>query len=286
MNNKADIRTFVIPLIIAVLVLFIVLWFMYGSGNTLLVKLGILVPSFNDTKPIARDIQVFRYQILDNNIKYYDGEEWLDFKEELELSDKRISKSEFINNFNEYYYSSPRSKEKTIQLKNPVKGEINSLVGSSFRTGDVEILAILRSPQKIKNAVTSNEKTLKERGDVSALIVPLEDKIITNSPELVLDTNNNLRLIIAKESTLQGIEFETKEISKDSEIYKSIAPKIISWRDEIYKSPIPLSYQEVLSQDIVGPPAKIIIYSCAEKIESYLIIDLSKPKTQEEQCPS
>ena len=88
----------IIAAVIAVVVLVIVILSIWLFSSGKLPFFGSL-PSFNQTKPLVTDVEIFRYQILSDKLQYYDGTRWNDFKSDttIEANGKKIEYNTLMN---------------------------------------------------------------------------------------------------------------------------------------------------------------------------------------------
>jgi len=144
-NRKADIRTFVIPMLIAIAVLVIVYIFLFGPGREILARLGVILPDLDANKTGIKDIETIGYNIAQDKPKYYDGIYWVEFPTLLILGDRELESGPTRFYFESYFYRGNRdSALRTISTSNPfIEANILGILGpipEKEKNGEVSLL--------------------------------------------------------------------------------------------------------------------------------------------------
>jgi hypothetical protein len=246
--------------IIAAIVLIIVYLFLFGPGQDLLQKIGIIVPTLNSTKQPAESVQLLRYDIQEDEVKFYDGINWLTFSSDtIKLGNIEISETMFKEDISINYWYKTGSREKIwIELSDKIRKEIRPKEASKF---DGFVASVIQ-----------NEGYNTKKGDIRMILANQENSqtfgtiYYGNDEKMILETGEI-------DTTLIDEPEEPTEIKKGSKAYELLSPKLETWRDSVLKKPVTISYNK-------GDSSKY----CVEEFDNrYLVIDLSKP-TLETTC--
>ncbi len=260
-------------LILIVLAFFLVVFFYYfisGDGKDILYRFKTLLPDFNASVERADDVVSFRYRLVIGDVQYYDGVQWVDFKEKSRIKSggRIIDSGLLIAGLRDYYYKG----ERDDILK---EFRIDPGVTSSIDPGVTPIYS-----SKVPRLSASIY--LHRQGVVAAFLVSTDKSAsgTRGTYGLVhLDFRNYLtfRNFEKKDDSANGI-------AGDSAFYEAVAPGMRKWRDSVLKRPFSLSFPQDAA--VVGPPEGL--YMCVQyrydDSEGYLVIDLSKPVAHTTRC--
>ena len=107
MNKKGfEARTVTIALVIILFFIVIVYAGTTKLGGDIINKFRNSISDFNSSRPLTGEIQIFRYDLLNDKLQYFDGIDYFDFTEEnLEFGDKIVNKMQLTADFKNYYYN-------------------------------------------------------------------------------------------------------------------------------------------------------------------------------------
>jgi hypothetical protein len=278
--------------LIAAFVLIVVYLFLFGPFRSILENAGFLIPTLNASQPLAENIQLLRYDISEDEVKYYDGTKWHLFGADVvKLGDKKLSETTMLEDFTNGYYYNKGKREQDVVIESKVRifddeedekfseaGKIPPLLY------DALIFRTVRQPD-----VTPTDKDwtefaanfiypifdpeeLFERGDVEAFIISQAgyqkgDNKVYGNLAYGLDKKMRIRKI---NFDLEGPRLEVDPILPSEDLYRITAPLLEEWRDSVLKEPITINYNDDESNTY-----------CVEKFDNkYLVVNLKEPKTE------
>ncbi len=251
--------------VIAVAVLIIVIFGVYGF-YTGTYAFADFIPGFNSTKEGVKGIEILKYDILEDEVFYYDGNKWIGFKgKTIKLGDKEIKYDNIQKNFRDFYYKSNRGSG-VIELNRPLSNililvnsnnnglidedsfnkltAVNPIVGA--RASDIFV------PYGIKAEYKENEdiflKSVGEGyriGDIAFILLSNDDlkkktRDLGRAPGVSFVLSADDRFWISYSS---DIGVQTKQLSNiKGELLNEIYNKMKEWRDGIFKRPIYINY--------------------------------------------
>jgi len=252
MNKKALAVKQIIVALIAVFLLVIVYLFLFGPGREILIdKVKTIIPGFNTTKPPSPEVQILGYNLDSETLEFYDGLSWHKINDnKIKLGDKEINKAKAIEDFTtKFYYKD--------NIRDTEKFDLDETTAQKLfeKESDLPELEILMV----------NIQTIKNKGDIFTIIQSKNEPgfygrlILSQTGVMTIERNNAILTEDYKDS---------EEISRNSETYTLISPKLKTWADSITKTPIQIHFN-------TGSD-----FFCAQKIGPGLSVDLSKPSTQ------
>jgi len=96
--NKAIIGT-----IIAVVVLVVVLFFASDAFGSVTRYVSLFIPGFDQNVSVEDDELILRYDIVNEQIQYYTGSEFVEIKEGIKFNDKQISEAFLEQEFDDFW---------------------------------------------------------------------------------------------------------------------------------------------------------------------------------------
>ncbi len=251
MKNKGEFQiTYLITGIIALLVLAIIFYFIYSFFIGGPILFANLLPEFGSTKKGVEGIEIFRYNIQKDIMEYYNGQKGVSFKK-LSLGEKTFSYEEIHAAFRNYYHfpTNPSRKEENVELKDVLKGYSPAVISSLTHSeeDDVPLGSVLiffpRDNFK-REVILTPDDFIYERIQRSSVTNLFRDKVWTK-PELIALVSGD---------------------------YAILRERAMTWRDDILKKPILLSYRQGKDN------TPITITACADKVQIYLRVDLKEQK--------
>ena len=243
-NKKAETRTVLVPLLLAVFILIIAYLLLFtGAGKNILERIGILTPTFNQTHPGAKDPEIFRYDLQQNVVEFYDSTEWLPF-DTIILNEKTFSSDKIYDDLtHNYYYNKSLRETKKIPVSSIYRkiypdaqgycifiSDILSGKGTNTNIGDMQVTLL-------EGEIADGKRTCTNK------ILGWFDFTRTGSLQFTKSQEPN----------------SGQPVSESSDIYNEIVPILVDWRDSIFLRPVAISYTK--------DSQKLTAYACA-KIES------------------
>lgn len=237
----------IVKAVIAAFVLVIVIlgiWMFYSGKLPFFEGL----PGFNQTKQGVADLEIFRYQILNDNLQYYDGTTWVDFKagQTIEVNGKKIEESSINDDIIFNYIG-----QKNYDL---LANGVVIVSSASYIDGTVSI--------------PGGNVVIGVKG-YPALY-------------LKLDSNDVFKLDAGELKKVENSEFENNNFPYFLKPGSDVIKNIMVWRDSLINSPVTIGYT-----DRGGASQQIITCYQKNKYETdkELVIDLSKPLQEGQSCP-
>ena len=324
MRNKRGIAVeqlmfLIVTVLVIVIVVLGLFWFRSGGAGNFFS----FIPGFNDTKSIVTDSEVFRYDIGENKVEYYDGVQGVDF-ETLIVNEKKIDSTDLYWAFRDFFYQE-RDQPKFSYMY-PISilyddEEDKSYYSKDFlsKISDVKFMAsetnIYSSPIIVRG-VTSNWY-LVTRGEVVS-VVRLKTEGDLNNLDFGLffvDLSNNLYYWQVENTKFWENKYTSLRYTGSGEgsnigskidwvvgAYKNTypinaedAPKILGLPDmEDYDKTRDLVDKMIRYRDsILKKPMRLVLegefkYYCLEKTsiqdKHYLVVDLSKEVDNDAEC--
>ncbi len=269
----------VIIVIVAILVIVVVGYFAWNFFTGKADVVANNLPLFGQTNNPIKSIQEVRYDVINDNVQYYDGTTWHDFDVKTgtaNLGDKTVSKTDLKIFFNNYYFSKDNRPSRQVYSNSDFDVNIlgvskGASLDSTEKTGFYNFPGTTTFANSYMNAwfkYLGGPYANYNRGDVVSsvtknkqiygfLFVSFESKIIFEG----VDGNGNI--------------FDTNPF--DNIIIGTIIFKSVVWRDAILKVPATISYK-IDNKDTSAS-------FCLKQYGSYLVIeDLTKPTTSNT-CP-
>jgi len=264
--KKGETRTFWVGMIIAVFILLIVYFFLWGSGRDIIQKVLIGTPDFNTTSSEIDTPQILVFDITQNNVEYYDGINRIDFEKKgfIEFEDKKVEYQKVKDDFYNYYhglyeYKNIREKNKRVSLPNSFLKEIypenSQLYNQMPYSFDACIINIDRNNNIIMRLISPNAESCASRTYGEFLITP-EKKVILKKVEKF---ENSIPVL------------ESEYASPNANVKKTILEIATEWEDSILSTPMRIRFIDKNTN------TEKTIKTCVEKVEKYLSADISKP---------
>ena len=276
MNTKGSFTiTQILLLAIFLIVLIIVIIFSSGAFSDYLIKIGILTPNTNMTKPPITETQIFRFNTQNNEVQYYDGANIINFQNDaIEFKDKKILYQPLQNTFYNYYHG-------LYDYKNIRKGNERTKLPIDF-------------VDKIYEKGTEIHSKMPAQFDACVIMMDSEGKIrillIYHNAEscqgtvygrFEVDTNNNVEIQKVKSFIGTTPNFENEySPAQNAEVKQTITNIAVQWSDSILTVPIILPYTNITNKE---SPKETALKTCVEKRDHYLIADFT---LQKETCTS
>ena len=256
-ENRGEIGMGVLLLgVVALAVLILVGYGIYSFATDKAIPFAKYLPNFMTKDRKVEGIEKLRYKIIEDKVQYYDGTDWLDFKDEkVELGGKTLIENNVKNDFRKYYFGIPirtGSDNLFIFLIN----KNSEIKGQLIKNGYVTVVIKETKEQVVLN----NENEIY-------IVDSSKDK--TKIEHIVLDNGDEIDVM---RSTGDGIAL--KYVDSSAGLYKTIKDRAIAWRDSILKKPVEINY---LSGD-----SKESVKTCIDK-EYYnkakdLVVDLTEER--------
>ncbi len=133
MNTKADVRTALVPALIAIAVLAIVWFFLFGPGEAIaLDKIRIILPGFGFDNQSIAGTQILRYDISSDKVQYHDGNSFINFEgQTINLEGKKLNYNDVYEDFSSKYYYNTIVPE-TFQLQKRLNTKNKRLYENEF----------------------------------------------------------------------------------------------------------------------------------------------------------
>jgi len=271
-NKKARISLRVVIFgIVAVVILFLT----FGSGlfPSMINKLKIILPGFDDDPSPIKPSQQVRYNIDKDIVEYYTGS-WYDFETpEKKLGDKIVSESILYNDLViNYYHKNGLRATETIQLGNLYK-EI-------YTEEDVNEF-LDKSGQTLPLALVLNLNSVQSSGDVFGIIINTDSEDRKSYGSIELTTRGDMFLSKAAYD-LSGRLQTPQPIEKTSNLYLSLAPKMDEWRNSIFEKAVLIHY--TFSPDRDTNENTNNAFCVLQKDSIYLVVNLALPASQDPIC--
>ncbi|MDO8459806.1 MAG: hypothetical protein Q7S74_01730 [Nanoarchaeota archaeon] len=287
--KKAQMQTKVISIIIAIFVIVLLAlgWWAFSSGSLSFFK---FIPNFNETSKNATQLQLLRYDLIQDQLSSYDGTNWIPIKsgqsiilEKKELNENQIT-TDIITN---YYYNRASRKIEKLSLSPNLWQKIYLLADTRYRAFGICAIMISSSsnnfnPENDRDKAILNligNDNVQNKGDVILELVQAKDtNCFTKSyGEFIVSSDNKIKLRKIKQD-LSSLEESTTEVT-DPDLKSALNSLVSTWRDSILKNPVTINYKDTIDN------TQKQISACVEKRGvSNLVIDLSKPVEQTKTC--
>lgn len=264
--------------VIAVAILIIVVFGVYGFYTGKAYAFFDFLPGFNSTKEGVKGIEILRYDIFNGKVEYYDGIDWNGFSGKMvKFGDKKINYDDMKNTFENFYYKSDRGK-KIIELNLPLNNIlIVSGVGEADRNKLVSSYGNPVVDAKIVNFYNPSFSYFEPKselgfkrstedngnGEVEALLV--KDNGNGAGALFFLGIDNSFRIGYFIGDEIKYGRLEVKERSYLADIFNGMK----EWRDSVFKKPILISYG-------IDKGNESASYCIEVKDKIYLVVDLNK----------
>lgn len=291
-NKKGDSTIYLIGGVIAVFVLLILFYFLFSEGGRF-VNFFNFIPGFNKSIQGAKGVEIFRYDISNRGVEYYDGTKWIGFEKEggVKLQNYEVDYKRLKNDFEKYYYDFGKRDNKPIPLDQNL---VNILTLVNYYNKDTiseENFDYLRTfnqlgvlslkpyefyvPKEIGSGYNEdsgislqNTENLKDKlGEVSFILV--NDNLRGPGVSFILSLDNKFMITYFDSKS----HYFIKEISfyGGTSSLLNIFSSIKKWRDGIFDKPM---YVGVIKGHV-----------CAKKYDNkFIVIDLAKKVGEEEKC--
>ncbi|MBI2632233.1 hypothetical protein HYW75_04470 [Candidatus Pacearchaeota archaeon] len=242
----------ILSMIVAIFVLVLVGIFIYDVGTGKAIPFAKYLPDFMTKKDKVEGMEILRYQIIEDKVQYYDGTNWLDFKDgKVELEEKILTQSEVTEDFIKYYFYNKRENNDHLFVflinRNP---ELDKDKGSLLiKNGDVTVVIKENKEQFVLD--NKNEVYIVRRS---------ED---VNVEHIILDNGDEIDVVVSS-----GGGFKLERVDSSAGLYNTIKDRAMAWRDSVLKKPIEIGF-------FVGDKEEII-RACVEKRGTDFIVDLLK----------
>lgn len=278
---------FLIGLALFLVVLFIIFRYLAGPGQEPENRLKTLLPGFNFSTTNTAKSQIIGYSIMNDAAKYYDSLNWQDFptNKKITFNEKDISGERARNQFIAYYYNPSARKDQDVPLDLQTATLIypTDFPGASyclsFSNGYIINMQNLFGISTNEKNVPFHVNLLDKRGKLCdhdrrfGIFNSYPDGKLTFSPINIAAYRQNFK------NGNSALVIQDKEDKvQNNDIKNEVSIKTKNWLDSVLLHPMQFVYDKETD----------INYFCVKKIqlknEYYLIIDLSKPVGQGEQC--
>ncbi|MBX4196468.1 hypothetical protein KW805_02690 [Candidatus Pacearchaeota archaeon] len=262
MRKKGDVAT-------PVLIFGIIALVVFGIAAASLFKVGLpdwfknLLPGFDNNQSPVTSLQVVRYQIDSDNVQYYDGSQWRDFREpknwQVVVGDKQVYWGDAHTDFVEYYYGwegSPfYSAYKDVYAKRGIR-----------RT-------LIPWHESVPLQVTYFYNASDPNGKMGIAYISFMQK---------LSDKNTLFYNFAFDGKLYDGDNVNHDVSlvTNPTVIRQYGDPVGNWRDAVFAVPVRISYKEIKGKEITPKQD----YFCTRRIGSDIIVDLSKPVSASTVC--
>lgn len=290
-NKRGDVtQGKIIALVIGVFVLVLVSIFAYSffTGTNVFFK---FIPTFNLSSSATGGLEIFRYDVPNNKLQYYDGASWNDFKlgTSLKINNKKISSDSLRSGIREFYETkSELPKERIWESFTKKYKKYRSDDSGSYN-------AELTYDEANITRFYYSDKTGYGAVEVDITNVTQYQHVFTSSEGFFEESNtyskkpSNMGFLISFDDSIYSLDRRgyssptIQLIEKPNEDEIEIKNKAIEWRDSILKNPVELCWDWVEKSD--EPKCNSF---CLDKISDsgkvYLWVDLSKPVSKSENC--
>ena len=284
--------------IVVAIIALVVLLVVFSSTGILFgreINIFKLLPNFGADNKTVENVEIFRYDISNGNVMYYDGTSWSEFSGEIRAGDKKVNYSELKKNFENQYYGKREN-------------DIMEIEQGLF------LISVLTSVNSHNNNIIEIDKNLE---DTSKFLGALNLKIyeVYTLEEIASGYNKDLGFSFEKAGSFRcekckigdmRFQLMNRDMSRgspisfvlnlddsvglyysDEEQFSKIVIKgdlltrifnhMKNWRDGVLKKPIGVNYM----LDDSG----VYQYFCGElRDKRYIIIDLSKGVDSDAKC--
>ena len=270
MNKKAMPAINMLIGVAIILAVILIIFLTPSIRNIIINYTNTIIPSLNQTTPPQQEgIEILRYDLSKNEVQYYTGTQWLDFKDreggQVDLNNKRIYYGVVKTELSNYYYQQEKPREQfTIKTIPPETFWPNQ---NDLPNDYCVSMDYIASPTK--NPLN------KQLGDVSITLWSIETPTSCSSPLYgTLTFTKDNKLILGGEGDIT---------SKHPNIFKSISEKAVSWRKPDLSKPITISYDDlnkILKKETQNNQHQLSNTFCPELFDNqYLVVYLDQPKT-------
>ena len=227
---------FIIYAILALFILVLLAYGIYSFASERAIPFAEYLPDFMKKDVKIEGVEKLRYQIIYDNLQYYDKNDWRNFKNgRVELNGKIVDEKEVKRVFKERYFSF-----------------------NSRTPGDEGQFRFILNTPDVLNGVF-------KRGDVFIFF-----KIDEKNESLVLDNYNNIKRREIKRGFWSDKDI-LSDVDLNLEIYKNAKEKGIEWRDSALKKPIEIKYY---FSGIEEKEESDSVFVCIGRKGADLVIDL------------
>src|SRR3989344_204985 len=262
MNKRGEISLRVIFIPVAIVLLFLLLYFGGGYIKEKGQALIYLIPGFGIEKKIPDDVKIIRYDIAKDSLSYYDGVKFiaLDYKKDeafgFDSGSKKVSSKYLRQRFIDKFYNGERPKLSELALGNLLDyGLVISSPNKPYYYREFQggyIFDSIVNKDIIYGSVFAFNSQTK-----NAYILDIIDEIY-------------FAVYSIKKSSGDSIVYESVTKIKEGSI---LYPSLIKWRDYVLTKPIEI--------EIEGGEN---VYVCVEKIGGFLSLDLDEGVDSEYEC--
>lgn len=239
----------ILAVVIAVLAIVGLGYYLQYSGNTKFLEN--ILPNFGTEKPIIESIEVIRYDLYEDRVEYFDGEQWIAFTKGEKIFENKVVKEEGLkSDFRDNYYYDPKIRE-SFAINIPDFGNLKFISFSKVNE-QAEYIAWYER---------RHTPLLMKLGD--PFFVSRDQTGNTLGYYYIIDQ----KLYFSKTS---GAQSEDTQVV-DSPNSQKLITSFLIWRDSILKKPIEIHYFDKSGN------AKSDWYCVTKYDNMYLAVDLNKP---------
>ena len=284
----------IVTAILAVVVLLVVL---SSTGNLFGKQINFfkLLPGFNNENKTFENLEIFRYDITNGDVMYFDGTNWNEFEGELRAGDKKVSYDKIRKDFENWYYFTKRSGVFEIEQGVSLVSFLNLVNG--YNSNIVKIDKNLEDYSKILGALNLNiyevyassgiatgyDKNVgfifEKVGSASCSNCKIGDIRfqITNKD---FSRGSPISFVLSLDNSFNILNSDNKQFDKiivKGDLLTRMFNFIKNWRDIIFSKPIGVNY--------VIDDSGVFQYFCGKLTDNrYFIIDLNKGVDSDATC--
>ncbi len=280
MSNKGFTVSYaIVGIVIVAFVIVIGFLSLKVFGGNIIERILIFFPWYNNNQTQVGDLELFRYNIEENNVQYCDGVKCDNFIN-IGINEKKISSNELLRDFTERYYYNPELREKGKRF------EVHPKIIERIYAPCSENLVCAQIPF-VEACVTNYILVFQEGEEESDVIIRLikdnADVCLSQAVGGVIkvDWKGSVEIRKVKRVTNANNEF-TYELNQEYQLLfnQEVSNEMISiatqWRDSVLKTPMEVRY-------MIKDKLETIKVCVQKEGNKYLIADLSK-KSESGKC--
>ena len=288
----------IIGMALLVIVLVIVIWGIlprFDYANTIFKWL----PNFGFDNKTVENLEIFRYDISNGNVMYYDGTNWNGFDGELRAGDKKVNYNTLKKNFENHYYFTKRGNAFEIEQGVSLIGVLNLV--NSYNNNVIEIEKNLEDSSKflgalnlksyeiyVPNDIVSGdvkdlELALSHIGKINCEKCKIGDvrfqlmnrDMSRGSPiNFVLGLDDRVSVLY----TLYNGDDKPNKILIKGDLLTRMFNYMKEWRNSVFSKPFRINY-------MTNDDAEVTNHFCGQFGDNkYIIVDLSKGVDSDAKC--
>jgi len=272
MNKRGEISLRVIFIPVAIVLLFLLLYFGGGYIKEKGQALIYLIPGFGIEKKIPDDVKIIRYDIAKDSLSYYDGVKFiaLDYKKDeafgFDSGSKKVSSKYLRQRFIDKFYNGERPKLSELI---PGFGDFNPVMTSPDKNYPYFLNCVkgLSLFNLVKSSLSNGKFFVLTESRIYTF--DLDDRVHTSS--ISQNCKKEYDSYILNGGEKGNVYGEIGEIIEGNFLYSPFK----KWRDSVLTKPIEI--------EIEGGEN---VYVCVEKIGGFLSLDLDEEVDSEYECSS